>query len=59
MRGVLLPDVLLMKLINQSCVTTSLIQDFTVIMNQPSSNEKSSRTHRNVNTHTHFTKVIM
>lgn len=44
MTVVFLPDIILMKLINQRRVNTSLIQDFIVIINQPSRNEKSSRT---------------
>lgn len=35
MTVVFLPDIILMKLIHQSRVTTSLIQDFIVIIKQP------------------------
>lgn len=36
MTVVFLPDIVLMKLINQSRVSTSLTQDFIVIIHQPS-----------------------
>ena len=49
MTVVFLPDIILMKLINQRRVNTSLIQDFIVIINQPSRNEViKNNAHKNI-----------